>query len=562
MRASSHILILLLTLRASTTFAATLPDAGRLLKENSNSPSLVAPRIPPYVQHDTKNRTQVTDTHRIAVTGFTFTGNTLFSDSELAALMANSIGKKLTLSELNSAATIITAAYRKKGYFLASVFFPPQTLAPGKPVVIEVIEGLLEKISVETTPAITRTQKSLLEYYANQVSTDKPLENGALTSMVMRTNELPNISSRILLEPGSRPGTTQATLKVIEGKPYSYFLSLDNYGNEATGENHFSVSMELYSPLHLGDQFNVRVQTSTTGDLKNIQSSYTLPVTPYGTKIGLNYNYVTYQMGGAFTSLHAHGSAHNISFSLTHPIIRSRNTILNATFAGEGRVLNDRIETMGSSTQRFTASCQTGLSGIQMDNLLGGGSTSMSLGLIGGETGSNDILTFFTDQSTTGLHTTGYYSKINMSLARTQTIRHGLSIYTGAYGQLSSKNLNSSEQLSLGGPSAVRAWQTNESSADKGIIATAELRYHFEELGELPGKLELSVFIDHCYATLHNHPLPDAGSNIRTLTGAGVGIKWFDSKNYSLQSTAAWKITKENSSLARPVLYAQAIKIF
>jgi len=562
MTASLSILLFISAFTAGTTFAANLPDAGRLLKESAASPTVMPRQAPPDHQKHIGTEKRNPGSTRIKVAGFTFTGNTLFSDSELSALMADYKGEELTLAELDNAASTITNAYRKKGYFLASAFFPPQTLTPGTPLVIDVIEGVMETIRVETTPATTRTQKSLLEYYANQVPSDQPLETGSLTSMVMRTNELPNISSRILLEPGSRPGTTKATLEVIEGKASSFSVNIDNYGNEATGANHISGCMELYSPLHLGDQFTLRLQSSTIGDLQNVQTGYTIPVTPYGTKIGFNYNYVTYQMGGLFKALHAHGDAHNLIFSLTHPIIRNRNLILNATLAGEGKMLDDRIESAQSCNQRLSASCQTGLTGIQMDNILGGGFTSLSLGVIRGQLCLNDAETLSRDQAAQGLHTNGGYAKLNMSLARTQTIAQGWTLYAGAYGQWSKKNLNSSEQLALTGPSAVRAWQTSESCADKGVVTTAELRYLFESAGELPGKLELSAFIDHGYAALHNNPLPDAGNNTSKLTGAGFGVKWFDTKNYSLQSTAAWKISGASTPAESPMVYAQAIKSF
>ena len=197
-----------------------------------------------------------------------------------------------------------------------------------------------------------------------------------------------------------------------------------------------------------------------------------------------------------------------------------------------------------------------------MDNMLGGGSTALSLGFVRGQLSLNDAETLSKDQAEQGLRTNGGYAKLNMSLARTQMISQALTLYAGAYGQWSNKNLSSSEQLSLAGPGAVRAWQTSESCADQGVIATAELRYLFDSTGELPGKLELSAFVDHGYAALHNTPLPDAGKNTSNLTGAGFGVKWFDAKNYSLQSTAAWKISGASSPSESPMVYAQAIKSF
>jgi hemolysin activation/secretion protein len=553
---------IMFTVPVSISFAAELPDAGRLLKESSLPPSLAPQHTPPDLPQQVKPLEPKKSDTKIKVSSFTFTGNTIFSCDELSDIMAGYRNKELTLSELEIAIATVTNAYRKRGYFLASPFIPPQTVAPGGTLIIEVQEGVLEEIHVETTTAKTRTLKSVLEYYANQVPVNLPLDDGTLTAMVMRTNELPNITSRIMLEPGSRPGTTKATLQVSEGRPCSFSLNIDNYGNQTTGENHLSGTMHLYSPLRIGDQLNLRMQSSTTGNLLTVQSGYTMPLMSYGTSIGWNYSYIGYQMGGAFTSLQASGSAQNLSISLSHSLVRRRDLILNATVAEEGSLLDDRIASTGSRNQRLNTSFQAGINGIRMDNGAGGGFTSFSLGLVAGRLSIRDAETLANDQSSEGLHTDGSYTKINMALARSQPLYHGVSLYTGAYGQWSNNNLGSSEQLSLSGPGAVRAYQSSESSADRAIVSTVELRYLFASTGELPGKLELSAFIDHGYAALHTTPLPDAGMNLQSLAGAGLGIKWFDTNNYSLQSTVAWKIDSEHTAADSPLVFAQLTKSF
>jgi len=562
MSAVWKILLLCSTMVSSAAYAAELPDAGRLLKENTLPTSLIPQQTLPPLQIQVPPEKPVRDGSRVNVTGFIFTGNTIFSSSELARMMAGSIGKAMTLTELYSAVSAITNKYREKGYFLTSLYFPPQSIKPGMPITLEVIEGILEKIQVKTIPDKTRIPVSLLESYANHVPAEKPVEEGALTSMVMRTNELPNISSRIIMEPGSRPGTTKATLEVTESKPISLSLDMDNYGNDATGNNRTGATMDLYSPLHLGDQFTLHVLTSTTGDLQNVRTNYTVPVMSYGTKIGVDYNVVKYKLGGSFKALKADGDAQNLCLTLTHPLARQRNLMLNATLAGEGRLLDDRIENPISRNKRHTTSWQIGLAGIHTDKILGGGSTSLSLGFIAGRLGINDSETLTIDQSSSGLHTNGSYSKGTFSLARTQTIYQGLSLYAGAYGQLADTNLNSSEQLSLGGPGAIRACQIGESYADNGVITTAELRYQFGTIGDLPGRMQASAFVDHGYAVLHTNPLPDSGTNTRDLTGAGIGIKWLDANNYTLQATCAWKVTGATITGNNPVIFVQAVKQF
>ncbi len=562
MTAPLKILLVTSAFAASSAFAADVPDAGRFLRESTPPPSLEPQKEMPTFPHPLTQKQPSEGDALIKITGFTFVGNTLFSGDELSALMSGSIGKEMTFGALHDATAAITHAYRKKGYFLASLFFPRQTVKPGEPVVIEIVEGLLEKIVVVTKPVNTRIRKSLLESYANEVPRERPLEEGSLTSMVMRVNELPNISSRILLEPGSRPGTTQATLEVTEERPYSFSLDLDNFGNHATGENHAGATMEIYSPLHLGDQFTLHLQASTTGDLRNIQAGYAIPITRSGTSLKVNYSYVSYQLGGLFEPLNASGNGHDLTLGITQPLIRQRNLMVNATVAGEGSILDDRIESIPLSNKRHNLSWQAGLSAVQRDDLPGGSSTSLSFGFVRGRIDINDSESLSIDQAPTGLHTNGSYSKITMALGRSQSITHGFSLYAGAYGQWASKNLTSSEQLSLGGASAVRAWQRGESYADKGVIATTELRYLAGSLGELPGTLQLSAFVDHGYALLHANPASDSETNSRNLTGAGFGMKWFNVSNYSLQVTCAWKIAGESNPTDTPMIFVQAVKRF
>jgi hemolysin activation/secretion protein len=437
--------------------AVEIPDSGLLLRESTPPPGLAPRQEPPKIQRPVDLKEQPPAGIRVKVSGFTFVGNRVFSSDQLSALLAAYLGKELTLAELNEAAARITKAYRDRGYFLASAFIPPQTVKAGTPIIIEVAEGTLERVRVETVPGETRVPRSLLQGYADRVPINKPVQEGSLVSMVMRVNELPAISSRILLEPGVRPGTTAARLEVTEGKSYGISLDADNHGNYSTGEYRVGGGLELYSPFRLGDQFSLRAQTSTSGDTQAVHAGYTVPVNFYGTRVGLDYTYVVYELGRSFESLRANGDAHSFSLSIKQPLVRSRNLILNATLAGEGKLLDDRIDSVEARNQRHTAGWQAGLDGVEMDSFLRGGFTSFSLGYLGGHLGIDDAASLANDQATAGLGTDGGYTKISMLLARTQALFQGFSLYAGGYGQWADKNLDSSEQISLGGPGAVRA---------------------------------------------------------------------------------------------------------
>ena len=563
MSAPFKIAVLTVTMITSVAFAADIPDSGRLLRESA-PPATLAPRQQlPQIQQPVEQKAPAPSGVKVKVTGFVFIGNTLFSNAELTALLVGYVGKELTLAELNGVAAEVTAAYRARGYFLASANIPPQTIKADAPIIIEIIEGVLEGVRLETKPPETRTPHILLQRYIGRVPTGKPADEGSLTDMVMRINEIPGISSRILLEPGDKQGTTKALLEASEGKSYSLSIDTDNHGGYSTGYYRVGSSLELYSPLHLGDLFTLRAQTSFSGDTQTVQAGYSVPVSGSGTKLGFNYSYVAYELGRSFTALDASGDAHDFTLTVTQPVIRSRNLILNLSTGAEAKILDDRTGSANLKNKRHTTTGQFGVSGIEMDAMLGGGSTAFSLNYTGGFVGIEDETTKSNDQSATGLHTDGGYNKLAMSLSRNQYMSNNLSFYTGVNGQWASSNLDSAEQFSLGGPSGVRALPVSESSCDMGFVYTAELRYLIDKPGTILGSLQLSQFVDYGHAVIHDEPI--AADNTRNLSGIGFGLNWFDAESFNIRASVAWRINGAvtgKSEFDQPTVYFQVVKKF
>lgn len=549
---------------AGTVHALDLPDAGRMLRESTPPPMLQpGPKLPDFQLPAAPLRSTLPEGIKITVSGFSYSGNTLFSTNELNRIMAPVVGKELTLAELETAVEQITQSYRAKGYPLCSVSIPPQTIKAGQPIKVEILEGRLHEINLKTTPAETRTPRWLLEQYRNRLETGKPVNTDKLTEIALLLNELPALQTRILLEAGREPGSTNATLEITEGKLYSASLFSDNLGNYSTGYYRVGAGLELYFPFKLGDRLSLRGQSSTSGDSQSAGASWSLPVSASGTRIGLDYSWVGYQLGRAFQSLDASGTAHNITLTITQPLLRRSNLFLNATLAAEAKLLDDRIASVDSSTRRHTTSGQAGLTLYGSDNLLGGGQTGFSITYTGGLLGFDNHSAKENDQGATGLQTQGNYHKISGSVSRSQTIHQELSLYAAINGQWCNKNLDSAEQLSIGGPTAVRAYPVGEGSADLGMISTAELRYLLPKLEPLPGRVQLAGLFDHGYAEIDARPLAGTNRNSRHLYGAGFGVNWQWDELVSLKSSVAWRLgelpTSDNTGGTKPTVYLQAV---
>lgn len=552
-----------LGLLASTTFAADLPDAGRLLRESSPPPGLTAPPKAPEIKIPETGKAGLPDSIRVQVVGFVYSGNTVFSNDELNRIMAPLVGTEVSLAQLEQVVDRITQAYRSKGYVLASALLPPQALTAGQPVKVQILEGRLEEIELKTKPAEIRTPHSLLEQYRKRIVTGKPLNVDSLTETALLINELPALQSRFLLEPGKEPGSTRSVLEVTEEKPYSVSLFSDNYGNYSTGYYRIGAGLELYSPFRLGDRLSLRGQTSTSGDTQSTGIGWSVPVSSSGTRIALDYAWVGYELGRSFKTLDAKGDAHSFSLSIIQPLLRKNNLYLNAVLTGEGRLLDDRITSADLINKRHTADGQAGISLYTADDLLGGGTNSFNVTYTGGNLEFDNSDARANDQGAAGLHTAGFYHKISGSISRSQNIYGGLSLFAAVSGQWCDKNLDSVEQLSLGGPNGVRAYPVGEGSADQGAISTAELRYLLPKLGALPGRVQLAGLFDHGYAEIDAKPLAGTTRNTRHLYGAGFGVNWQWDSLVSLKSSVAWRMgelpTSDNAGGTKPTVYLQAV---
>lgn len=548
----------------SAAMAVDIPDAGRMLRESAPPPTVAPPPGKPEIRGPKEApAAPAAESVRVKVYGFVFSGNTALASDELNRLMAPAVGKELTLAELEEAVGVITRAYRSKGYFLATATIPPQTLKPNQLIRVEILEGRLEEIDLKTSPPETRVPRTLLDRYRNRIATGRPAEEVSLTETVLLLNELPAIRSRLVLEPGKETGGTRATLEVTEGRPYSATIFTDNHGNNSTGYYRVGAGLDLYSPFRLGDRLSLRGQTSLSGDTQSAGANWSVPLSPSGTTLSLDYAWVRYALGGRFAPLDVSGDAHDVTLMFVQPLARRGNLFLNAFLGGAVKFLDDRISFDQSVNRRHLTNLMAGVNCSAADLLLGGGYTTFSMSYTGGAVNIDNDPVRAGDQSIEGLHTNGGFNKISGSLSRTQTLYGDLSLFASVSGQWSDKNLDSAEQISIGGPYAVRAYPVGEASSDQGVITTVELRYLLPKLGPLPGRVNLTGLFDHGYAVIDTDPLPGSTGNERHLYGAGFGVGWQWEEWASVRTTVSWHMgelpTSDNPHGDKPTVYFQVV---
>jgi len=127
-------------------------------------------------------------------TSIEVSGITLLSKTEIDALTAPYIGRKLTLADVNNLIRDITNAYIEKGYVTTRAAVPPQDFSSGKLVII-VIEGKVEAIEFKDDDGHQRELKTAFPWLEGNHLVAKP---GKTTTVLGRyTDDMKDIISEL-----------------------------------------------------------------------------------------------------------------------------------------------------------------------------------------------------------------------------------------------------------------------------------------------------------------------------------------------------------------------------
>jgi hemolysin activation/secretion protein len=446
----------------------------------------------------------------ILVKAFNISGNSKIATTELESLLANLIGSEHTLAAITEGAARITNFYHQLGYIVARAYIPPQEIKDGV-VMINVQEGQIGEQIIDNQ---SRLSNQRANGYFGSINSGDVLQAAPVERALLLLNETPGVgSARASLQPGASVGATDLIVELEPSAPYAGNIQADNYGNYYTGEYRLGAELGFNSPLKIGDQFTFRAVTSNQ-NLTYAYAGYQIPLGGRGFRLGGTYSTTSYHLGKEFTSLQAHGTASIASLFAVYPFIRSQKSNLSGTITLEGKQLND--DNFALTSDKSVQVGSFGLVGNHQDALGGAGVMLYNLTLATGHLGM-DAVSLVIDEAT--VQTNGTFTRFDYNLNRLQRLSDSYTLSLALSGQFASKNLNSSEQFSLGGVYGVRAYPQGEAAGDEGHLATMELRHNFSE------RLQGVLFYDAGTIMINRIPSPYfTGSNTHFLSGAGVGV--------------------------------------
>lgn len=506
------------------------PEAGDVARDVSPAPVLNAPSgtmslpLAP-TSDDSAAADNVTPipVHEVRVTG-----GYRYPVGVLEALVADLVGGTPTLAELMRGAARITQFYRTHGWPLARAYLPPQSVRDGR-IEIRVVEGSLSDVRVQVAEG-SRLRASVIEAHTARIPRDAPLEQAAVDRALLLLSDLPGANLNAALAAGTQPGQTILRVDSQPAPLVSGRLEADNYGSRYTGRERLGGTLNVNSPLGLGEQISARVLASDS-DLYYGRLAAQVPVGSDGLSTGASLTHTRYVLGSTFASLDATGRANVAEWNVAYPIVRSVAANLFGQFSAEHRDIVDQVGATGTDTTKRARHFSANLLFSGRDTFGAGGDTQAALRLGTGtlEIASPDAAAL----DALGAQTVGRYSTLNLDLQRNQRLGGPWGALLAARGQLASRNLDSYQKFVLGGANGVRAYPSGEAAGDQGWFASAELYYVVHAL------FVPSAFYDIGRVQINKHPFL-GDSNRRTLHGLGVGVRG-SARSFDWSITMAWR---------------------
>jgi hemolysin activation/secretion protein len=474
-------------------------------------------------------------------------GNTIFTEEQVAEILAPYSGRLLTLGDIQNLRTQLSQYYLQQGYINSGVLLPERALHDGV-LTLLCVEGKLTQVDVEHGSALAD------DYIASQLQQylDGPLRLDSLQTS-LRQLELNPLVGRLnaQLLPGLRPGESSLRLKVHDERPYSVVLGFDNQRSPSVGAERAVLSATHRNLTGRRDRINLSLSASE--GLSDAYISYSLPINNRDTQIELDYRIAQSEVvEQPFDDLNIESDTQAWNIGLRHYLHRSS----------------------GRQVELFTAighsRSETSLLGQSFSFSLGARdgeikSSSASIGIewverlpgqvIAVRTALRSGLDWFgatripdgaaRQQLATGAKIPE--SKYTLLLTQLQYARRvnwldSQLIISGVW-QEALDPLLAVDKFAVGGAYSVRGFRENQLVRDNGIAAS--LAWRIPVTAVTMGELTLSPFFDYGRSWDEDNRLSTHDAAV--ISSVGFALDW-QPRNW-LQLRAAWGVRLEDGAV-------------
>ena len=524
-------------------YGVDIPTIGDVLKEVKPPKIEKEKKVLPSLQSEDEEYKKVfEDGNKVYVKRFLIHNAKHMSNKDLKTIVEPFENKELSFKDIQDITNLITKKYRQKGYFVARAYIPVQNLQKQENILkISIIEGKYSKFKLENNSLV---KDSILQGNLDDV---KNIEKGTISTKSLQRalliiNDTPGVTiSSTQIKPGKEVGTSDFIIGTSASKKYDGYIITDNYGSKYTGKHRVMAGININSPFKIGDKISLTALSSQNSDLLNGSLAYNFPLHKNGLRGEVSFSKTTYELGSTYKELDALGSSNSIITKLSYPLVRSNNQNLETYFKTSYNNMEDKINSTSTTLGKDTIVALIGLDytkdSIVFNKYL---QSNINFYLTGGR------LSFDTQEDTqndeNGANTNGNFSKVNLEVNQNLNINKYFTWKNSLQLQyaLGNKNLDGSQDLSIGGINGVKLYPQGEQSAENGYIFNTELFYNLPNFKGLNSKI--SIFYDIAKVKMSKKI-----SNEPSKTYQDIGLGYYAYfKDFFINAHLAYKLGNSN----------------
>lgn len=533
--------VALSTLASSLLVGANVPNIGDIQKQIEDLPKLKKQehKLPEVSTFEYKK--PMSDSGKtLFIKSFIFSGNKHINSSILKNLTKEYENRDLTFSQIRELTSKITKFYREKGYFVARAYVPKQDIKADI-VEIDIVEGNYGEFHLENDSFV---KDSVIQGILNHAKRDDIVSTRTLENSMLIINGIPGVQvTKADVMAGSKVGTSDFSIVTQKSKQYDGYILVDNAGSRYTGKNRLIVGANFNSPFKIGDKVSLSGLISNGSDLKNGRVAYSAPLMSNGLTAEISYSQTNYSLTEEYKNLDATGNSKTLDLTVKYPIIRTRLESFYATLNVAHKDLKDEVESTNDTTKKDINSLTLGVE-FDKNHLIGkyNSKSNMKFNISYGNLSFNDNAKKVSDEA--GANTNGRYSKVNLELLNNILFTPMVSLESSLKMQysLGNKNLDGSEDFSIGGSHGVKLYPSGELSAENGYLFNIELKHKLPSINDL--NHNVGLFYDRGRAFMANN---NVGFEAKSLQDIGLGY-YASYKDFFGQVQVAWNWNSDNIS--------------
>ncbi|MCX7628599.1 MAG: BamA/TamA family outer membrane protein [Methylophilaceae bacterium] len=504
---------------------------------------------------------------KFEIRGFNVEGNTLLSEAEIDALVRPFIGANRDFADVQRALEALQGAYRAKGYGSVQVLLPEQALEDGV-IDLRVIEQRIAGITIDGNAHHdeANVMRALPSIAAGTIPNMKEVRRALKVA-----NENPSKQTAILFKNNDADeAAIDATVKVIDDKPWKAFLTVDNSGSRETLHGRIGFGFQHYNLFNRDHRFTAQYITNTHFPDQYFNPHHRVNI------IGLAYTIPFYEWGDSLDLVAGYSDVNSGTVAAGAISVTGKGVVMGARY-------NHNFDKIGNYDHKLTAAVD--YHAYRNDVLNNGSGTGLtphvsatpwSLTYSGVWRNEQRQFAFSLGASWNLLHDflaahAGHdiyavspylaeddFQKFHFSFDYTQPFAKTWQFHAALSGQMTNDHLIPGEQFRAGGMDSVRGWHESVLSGDKGYRYTIE--FISPDFGTRIGEnvsLRGLVFMDKAHVN-NNGGIDGSAAAIgseKSIGSLGFGLRYGYKKNVVGRFDFAWvqdgDITKDNPNGSR-----------